>query len=611
MILQFPTPYPDELLYSVIARYHIRSGNCFWKHTLEDIFGRRTISASVFFPSGIQSLIQRLPKNTTMTEQQLIEKHTMFPFYTVFLPTEKAQSIYEAMMSDDGRKIYMQSGVMASAIPQNQYIKYCPSCFKEDLSKYRELYWHRLHQLPGSLICPKHEIWLEDSTVPITHSNKHAFILPTTSNCDLAKERQASGDILHQLKDIVLQAGLLLNGRYENWSFSHFTEFYHHHLIKKGLASFKGQVKQKALHEAFCGFYSEELLGCLYIDSGETQWIANFSRKHRKSFHPYYHLLMLKFLGLNVDEVFKATSSENNQFGQPNWPCLNAVCPDHKKKVIKDVTIRRCEKTKKPIGRFTCPTCGFSYTRKGMDQNKTDCYKYTRIMDFGFLWKKELQFLLDNGLSYRETARQLGVDTNTVIKYKEEMTSKAESKKDNQKDQGLINERRREWMQLQKDYPDHSKTQLRSKSPAVYAFLYRNDRNWLNVNSPEKQKVETVNNRVNWQERDQEILKKVRGVTDGFKRNAGKPIRITVKSLGDGIGERTLLERHLEKLPETKKFIEEVSETEQDFRIRRVECVIHEMKERGGIIKEWRVLREAAIKPEFYDEVKGIIQLHL
>ncbi|MEQ2466710.1 TniQ family protein [Niallia sp. Sow4_A1] len=100
MIIQFPTPYPDELLYSVISRYHVRAGNVFWKHTLEDLFGKRTISASVFLPSGIGSLVQHLPKNTTLNEQIFIEKHTMYPFYTVFLPTEKAQSIYESMTSE-------------------------------------------------------------------------------------------------------------------------------------------------------------------------------------------------------------------------------------------------------------------------------------------------------------------------------------------------------------------------------------------------------------------------------------------------------------------------------------------------------------------------------
>lgn len=612
MIIQFPTPYPDELLYSIVARYHIRSGNVFWKHTLEDLFGKRTISASVLLPSGIGSLVQHLPKNTTLNEQVLIEKHTMYPFYTVFLPTEKAQSIYDSMISDDGKKIYMQSGIMASSIPQNKFLKYCSACVEEDIATFGELYWHRIHQLPGNLICPKHELWLENSTVPITHSNKHAFILSTTSNCDLTKGRKANGDFLQQLKDIIHQAEHLLNGRFENQSFSHFTEFYHHHLIEKGFASFKGQVRQKELHVAFYSFYSKELLKSLYIDIGDTQWLANFSRKHRKSFHPYYHLLMLDFINLNVDSVFRVTSFEKNPFGYPNWPCLNALCPDYKESVIKDVTIRRCEKTKKPIGRFTCPTCGYSYTRKGRDQTKDDRYKYTRIMDFGFIWKKELQSLLNDGLSYREIARRLAVDTNTVIKYEKIIiNNQSGSKKEVHKDNNLINKHRSEWVQLQKKYPNLSKTQLREKGPAVYAFLYRNDRDWLKVNSPKRKKVVPTNNRVNWLERDKEILEQVQKFVSELRGIDKKPVRITVKILGDGIGERALLERHLDKLPETRVFIEQVSESEQDFRLRRLKYVINEMKENGEVIKEWKVLRKAGIKQDFYEEVLEFLQTEI
>ncbi len=608
MIIQFPTPYPDELLYSIVARYHIRSGNVFWKHTLEDLYGKRTISASVLLPSGIGSLVQNLPKNTTLNAQVIIEKHTMYPFYTVFLPIEKAQSIYDSMISDDGKKIYMQSGIMASLIPQNRYLKYCSACSKEDVATFGELYWHRLHQLPGNLICSKHELWLESSTVPITHSNKHAFILPTTSNCDLTKGRKANEDFFQQLKKIIHQAEHLFIGRFENQSFSYFTGFYRHHLIEKGFANFKGRVKQKELYEAFYNFYSNELLNCLYIKVGEPQWIANFSRKHRKSFNPYYHLLMLNFLSLNVDSVFEETSFENNPFGHPNWPCLNALCLNYKENVIKDVRIRRCEKTKNPIGRFTCPNCGFSYTRKGKDQNKDDRYKYTRIMDFGFIWKNELQSLLNERLSYREIARRLAVDTNTVTKYEKIINGESDSKKEVHKDNDLVNKRRSEWLQLQRNYPEFSKTKLREENPALYAFLYRNDRGWLNSNSPKSGKVESVNNRINWIKRDKEILKRVQKVAREIRDSGDKPVRITVKTLGDGIGERALLEKHLDKMPETKVFIEQVAESKQDFRLRRVKYVISEMKEEGEVIKEWKVLRKAGIKREFYDEINCLLK---
>ncbi len=609
MIIQFPTPYPDELLYSVIARYHIRSGNVFWKHTLEDLFGKRTISASVFLPSGIGSLVQRLPKHTTINEKIFIKKHTIYPFYTAFLPTEKAQSIYESMISDDGKKIYMQSGIMASSIPLNRFLKYCSACANEDVATYGELYWHRLHQLPGNLICTKHGLWLENSAVQITHSNKHAFVLPTMDNCDLTQCKKASGSVLQKLIEIIHQAELLLNTQHQNQSFSHFTEFYHHHLIEKGFASFKGQVKQTELYKAFYDLYPEELLENLHIDIADPQWIANLSRKHRKSFHPYYHLLMLNFLGLDVNEMFKKTSFKHNPFGIPNWPCLNTICPDYKKTVIKEVTIRSCEKTKKPIGRFTCATCGFSYTRKRKDHNKDDHHTLTRIMDFGFLWRKELQSLLEDGLSYREIARRLNVDPGTVIKHVKMEPDKSKESTHSDKAES-VGHNRQIWIQLQQEQPNLSKTELREQSPSTYAYLYRNDKEWLHNHSPKLRKTESKNGRVNWHERDQEILDQVKKVVRELSVSNGKPRRITVKSIADAIGERALLEQHLDRMPYTKKFIENVYESEKDFRLRRVKHVIDEMKEEGEEIKVWKVLKRAGIKKQYLSEIKEILDLY-
>lgn len=72
-------------------------------------------------------------------------------------------------------------------------------------------------------------------------------------------------------------------------------------------------------------------------------------------------------------------------------------------------------------------------------------------MDFGPLWKKELKSLLKAGLSYREIARRLNVDPNTVIKYKKIKNTKSESNMKVHKDSDLVNGRWSEWMRLQKD----------------------------------------------------------------------------------------------------------------------------------------------------------------
>lgn len=610
MILQFPTPYPGELLYSTIGRYHLRAGNVYWKHTLEDLFGKRTISATAFLPSGICSLVKSLSINTTIDEQTLIFDHTLYPFYSAFLQKEKANSIYEAMLSDDGKRIYMQSGMMASSIKQNKYFKYCPVCLK--ISNYGEMYWQRQHQLPGKLICLKHRVWLEDSTVSIIQSNKHIFTLPNEENCCLEEGRPVGKGLLDFYLDFHKQAEILLNNRFENKTFAHFTAFYRKHLIEKGYASINGEVNQMKLCDAFLAFYPQRFLESLNIEGNSIGlWLESITRKHRKSFHPYYHILMLIFLGLEVEDIFKDSSTSVKPFGEQMYPCLNIICPEYRKDVISNVSIRTCEKTKLPIGRFTCLICGFSYTRKGSGQNQEERYKYTRIMDFGFLWKQELKLLLAQNLSYRAIARQLQVDTNTVIKYEKILNGErlqVKNTPDNKVHADKIESHRQIWSELVQKNPKLSKTDLRRLHPSTYTFLYRNDRDWLNENSPKLRKPKSENKRVNWQVRDQELLIKVQKATEELKNLSGEMKRITVKSIGDAIGERALLEKHLNKMPYTKEIIRQVSESEHEFRLRRIKRIIEEMNDAGEAISIWKVVRKAGIKLEFSDGVTPFIK---
>ncbi|WP_428992390.1 TniQ family protein [Acidithiobacillus ferrooxidans] len=60
MIAFFPEPYPDELLYSICARYHIMSRNNDFRHTVEDLFGCRQACAVYDFPSRLAALCAQL-----------------------------------------------------------------------------------------------------------------------------------------------------------------------------------------------------------------------------------------------------------------------------------------------------------------------------------------------------------------------------------------------------------------------------------------------------------------------------------------------------------------------------------------------------------------------
>ena len=499
MIIQFPTPYKDELLYSTIARYHLRSGNLSYLHTLEDLFGKRTTTATPILPCSIKKLISELPKHTTIAEKMLIEQHTLYPFYSAFLPEEKAVSIYNQMIGDDGKTLYTTAGIMSSAISQNKYFHFCPLCFEE--AEHGEPYWHRLHQLPGQLICTKHHVWLEKSTVRLIQPDRCSFFSPTDENCKYNEIRHVNEPLKRQYMRFLNLIDDLLTNPISRYSFHEWTKFYQMLLFERGYRKGKSKVliDQLQLQEDFLHFYSEEFLNSLGITS--TAWVRLLAQKHRKSFHPYHHLLMFEFLDVKVADIPAIMNS------------------------ISGVSI------KKPV------------------------------------------------------AIPAIKPTNSKILER-------------------IEDRRQIWLEFQEEYPNHSKTELRKIYPAVYTYLYRYDRNWLEMNSPKPISRKAINKRVEWEQRDEELLEKVKKATADLLARTENLRRITIKALGDETGELALLEQQLHKMPKTRAFINSVRENEAEFRNRRVQCVIKRMKKKGEPIRKWRVIREVGIKEKYISEIR-------
>ncbi|MDK2824777.1 MAG: hypothetical protein PWP71_2695, partial [Clostridia bacterium] len=152
------------------------------------------------------------------------------------------------------------------------------------------------------------------------------------------------------------------------------------------------------------------------------------------------------------------------------------------------------------------------------------------------------------GLSLRQTAKLMGADPKTVKKYAAKLG--LETYWDKRSKRELIQYKgssitnadkkdyyRGEWLKLMNHYPDKSKTELRQLNKAVYAWLYRNDKEWLKFNSPEPI-YKYKNTRVDWDKRDKEILAKVKVVVEEMLYSTEKPERITISLIGSKLGIR-------------------------------------------------------------------------
>ncbi len=612
MLPFFPKLYEDEILYSWFARYHLRSCNISPKLTMKDLFGSSNMLAVPDLPTHLDRVYQRIKHFGVPEVKNWINKHTFFNYYTVFGKEGVSKQVFDAMITgNQPGAIHMMTGMMASSISEPPYFRYCPYCVEEDIEKFGETYWHLSHQLPGVLVCLKHSERLHNSSEIFRGKNKHIYAAATKENCSSNVTLPKYNDkTISLMKEISADIVKLSNGNY-SFPWSGIQHSYKYLLQKYGFATVNGTVHQRTFAEDFRWFYGDELLTTLQSKvepDNSACWLKAITRKHRKSFNPIRHLLFIHFFNEDIDTFYHDADKTYQPFGTGPFPCLNAAAAHYKEPVIFKVDVTICTDTRKPVGTFSC-SCGFTYSRRGPDKKPEDRYKIGTVKQFGHVWEDKLkQLIYSEKLSYYAAAKQLQVDIGTVKKYACKENNRPSAVIPD--GQNILFEKQAQWLQLQNYYPDLTKTGLRKIDPALYAWLYRHHRKWLNENSPQKKVFSSINKRVDWKRRDEILLMEVqKGVEKLYYFE--KPVQINVSRVGKEIGKLALLERHLDKLPLTKSYLNRVTETREQFQIRRVHWSVKQLLEYQEDVVEWKICRLAGLKPMISDEVQREIKLQI
>lgn len=523
------------------------------------------------------------------------------------------------MKAQYGGNIHTRIGIVASSIPLLQFLRFCPDCLKEDEKRYGEAYWHRLHQTAGVLVCPHHDIPLHNSTVAFQRLNRHEYEVISPQNCQQNPSiPHYSSQALKIFIDLAKDIDWLLKHPQSPQTLDYYRQRYLNRMIERKLATASHRVHQKPLIDEFIFFYGRDVLehlNCMIDYNDSSNWLSNIVRKNRKVFHPIRHLLMMRFLFGSTEAFFK---NEDNYkpFGDAPWLCFNGAVDHYQQPVVTNLQISHCLENKKPLGTFTC-SCGMIYSRTASDKTPKDNYPVGRVITYGEIWEKRLQELVEvEKLGLRATARSLKVDTRTIKRYVDKLGFKASwhssppqpqpadtHPPDNHNPQA---EYRQQWLDLQKTYPDATKTTLRKQFPALYAWLYRNDKDWLNEHSPTLQRPVSTNNRVNWQERDKQIKLQVEEAVTQLL-NLDVPQRITIGKIGTMTGLKAMLEQKLDKLPLTQAYLSEVTESVTKFQNRRIQWAIAEIHRRGEEVKTWKVMRLAGMKEHEFERVEKMV----
>lgn len=622
MVSFFPTPYPDELLYSVLARYYIRSANISPKATLDELFGLPTVIATYDLPSHLESLVSNLPLLSAHTVESFIEQHTLYPLYAPFLPPERAMLVSSSMRSHFKGDIHTRIGIIAGVMPVHEYFRFCPVCLQEEIKKYGEPYWHRLHQVPGIYICPTHCVLLQNSTIKTVGDNRHEFYAADETNC-LFKPVLVdySNDTFNKLLLLTQDVEILLNTSLQSRTGEWYRKKYQALLIDKKLATASRRVFQVELLREFKDFYGTKFLTAVHsnIESDAmSNWLSSIVRKHRKTFHPIRHLLLLRFLGQTVNSFFSGYQVSKS-FGDGPWICFNGGSKHYLTRTVKSLTISYSHEAKKLIGTFSC-RCGFVYSTSDPSIPYSSKLRFGRVRSFGKMWERKLtELLITEKSSFRRIARCLKVDTKTVINHAKRLNLIPVTKRNGFEEiEQTVNSfdhkrdvSRKTWKELKESNPCLSKTELRKVVPNLYIWLYRHDREWLDENSPKKNHITYVNKRVDWLKRDNKIFSLTKKVVKAiFEKDPA--VRVTISAIGKTICFRALLEKHIEKLPKTAAFLSTQTETIEAFQIRRIIWAVTKLENTNETIVPWKVVRLAGLRKKpaqlLYTHIEQIIK---
>ncbi|MBU5317734.1 TnsD family transposase [Clostridium bornimense] len=599
MIKFLPRRYNDELLYSVIGRYHKYSGNLSLKTTLRELFNTINITPTIEFQSYLKEFVKNI-EDISISEKDLIEDNSLMPLYFYFMKKKDVKEITKRLINSNGKSIKYKTGILAGGICRKKHIYYCPLCCKEELSMYKECYIHRTHQVEGVFVCEKHGCLLNEYSSNLIRDE---YIVINSERIDF-NVRYIDCDLNKKLKQISKDVYFLLNNRKLKFTIEDIKKKYNIILYKRGLSSINGRVYQGNLHKEFINYHGEELLNLLNsnIDmDNENNWLKCLVRKYKKIVHPLRHILFIEFLYGSVEEFMNQMKDTELNFKHKRALCLNPCCKNYKKAVINEYKIKFDSKSKKVIGTFRCK-CGFTYSK----DIKKGPYYIGRVICYGDVWENGLKKLIQSDLSINAIAKQMRCDAGTVVKYADKLGIKNSLntqrkilvKSTNKNDNYLYIKReyRNSVKKLISEKNGITRTEVRRCLKKEYIWLYRNDKYWFDINMPSIQTTSNIKDYTQyWRNKDEEMVKAVKNAYY-IILNMKKPTRITKSLIGKIVLNRALLEKKLHKLPNTMEFLESVCESVEEFRFRRLDNIYINAKKKNLELSDWKILRIAGIK---------------
>ncbi len=501
---------PDETLFSLCSRYHAMSGNRLASTTCRVLFGHKTQGCAHDFPARIEHF-RTVSGPALGSAAEIVEDRTVLPFYLRFANPDLAERVVLASQQTSSGALKFQLGLLTSRFRANHPLKACHLCMSEDARDHLTAYWHRTHQLPGVWVCKRHRCWLYMSDLKATGVARFQWILPSRPQATTIGEApppEAAFALTEMITGLVSQRGLTLSQEV-------LRETYRRGLRSRGLLAASGHrlhhEEAGNLYAAFLGPLPrmDQLGGLPTCRASASAEIARLIGPIRSGIHPLRHLTLASWLFdgpnafLEQCEAAGRTTVPSEAKHPSVPPTTSSDAPDERKQQLialleTGVSVSRAARD---VGVDTNTGMAWAASH-GISTPRRPKVLTSEV-------RTKLLRLLKRGVSKEAAAEAVSVSVQTITNILRSEVGLHQAWKEAQFDRAQRHSRRR-WLRYITANPHSGVKAARLTEPAVYAWLYRNDRDWLKTqNLAMGQVARSPLVRVDWDQRDRQLSDQV------------------------------------------------------------------------------------------------------
>ena len=551
--LSMPAWLPGETFFSLVCRYHVLSGGRVPASTNIALFGHRHQGSQHDFPN-------RLGEFATRTNQALGDAatialtRTILPFYLPLQTQQRAEAALAALVNQGGGMLKFKLGILTSRFRANHPLKACHTCMAVDAASIGCAYWHLEHQYPGVWVCIRHRVVLRAAIVKSTGVERFGWTLPRSDQlADLSQGTMPpeSMDALHRLAEMILGWATLPVGTHLSMDMLSRT-----YRSARPAVGPRDRAGLSRLADEYCTAVRPlrivPELGCLPSMSREASLqIRQWMYAPRGGTHPLRHLALIYWL-------FPDWRSFWDRYGgvaaeEPNVQAVQDIVPSRTVDPRRTVLMTHLD-----AGR----SVSFGAKAVGVDVATAMAWaassgravaRRPKVLKDGAL--QSLIVSLRSGMDKVDAARSHSISVESVTR-----VLRTEVGLRDAWNQARIDAARREartaWMSVMSDAPFLGTNALRAQQPAAYAWLYRNDRDWLAAQAELSRGARHVDRapRVDWDARDIALSVDVRRIAAELATETGQP-RAALWQIYQRLPELKAKLGALDRLPLTRRAI--------------------------------------------------------